>query len=74
MAGKKDNLVKMEIYLTKDNAKIIGAVDTRLVTPSFYLNAVIESTAAMKKFKDMRTDSDKEESKTDKVDKTISEE
>lgn len=56
MAIKKDALVKKEFYLTKENAKLIDMIDVRMVTPSYYINLAIESTAQAKKFKEMRTE------------------
>ena len=57
--AKKDNLVKVEFYLTKENAEIVKNIDTRMITPSFYINSVIETTSSMKKFKDLRIENEK---------------
>lgn len=57
-------LTKVEFYLTPDNAKIIENIEDKMVTPSFYINAAIEATAGIKKFKEMR----KEEKSSQKAD------
>lgn len=54
MASSEERYVVMEFHLTKENAKILNQIDTIMVSPHYYINCVIEATASMKKFKDMR--------------------
>lgn len=65
----KSKFVKVEVFLTQENAKILNNVDEIMGTKHSYVNAAIEATASMKKFKDMRNDevksSQKENAKED---------
>ncbi len=60
----KNTFVKVEIFLTPENAKLLKQVNTIIYTPHLYINAAIEATANMKKFKDMRDEDTPKNSST----------
>lgn len=55
----KSKYVNVEVCLTKENAKILNNIDEIMGTKHSYINAAIEATANMKKFKDMRMEDTK---------------
>ena len=56
----EDGLYKLEIYLTKEAFDIIKTVNTKLLTPSHYINQAVLPTASQKIFKQMRKEEKKE--------------
>lgn len=61
----EDGLYKLEIYLTKESFDIIKTVNTKLLTPSHYINQAILPTASQKTFKQMRKEEKKEKKSND---------
>ncbi len=66
----KDNLIKIDVYLTKENFQLLKQIDNRMVTQNFYINTAIEATAQMKKFKDMRNNVEEKEKKSEDSEST----
>lgn len=66
----EDGLYKLDIYLTKEAFDIIKTVNTKLLTPSHYINQAILPTASQKIFKQMRKEEKKEKKSGEDSSKT----